>query len=64
MKPVDGDLLSVTASTSGYFVNKYKATDDETRYERDSDEYPTLVALLKAKSSHFNATIDKKVRRE
>ena len=64
VKPSDGDALTVTASTSGYFVNKYKSTEEESRYERESEVYPTLVALLKAKSAHFCTTIDKKVGAE
>lgn len=63
VKPMDGDSLLVLASTSGYFLTS-KDTQGELTYEREGDIYPSLAALLKTKSPHFAATIDKKVRIE
>lgn len=61
MKPTDGDRLSITAATSGYFENKGKTDENEMDYERNGDVFPNLVALLKNKSEHFAKTISKKV---
>ena len=62
VKPRDGDRLSITAGTSGYFLNKGKTDNNEIDYDRTGDVYPTLVALLKEKSQHFADTISRKVR--
>ena len=61
VKPSDGDRLSITAGTSGYFGNKGKTDENEIDYERAGDVFPSLVALLKEKSQHFAKTISKKV---
>lgn len=61
MKPSDGDRLSITAGTSGYFENKGKTEGNEIDYARSGDEFPSLVALLIEKSQHFAKTISKKV---
>ena len=58
----EGARLSITAATCGYFENKGKTDENEIDYERSSLVFPTLMALLKAKSEHFASTIDKKVR--
>ncbi|XP_028392916.1 armadillo repeat-containing protein 4-like [Dendronephthya gigantea] len=57
VKPSDGDRLSITAGTSGFFENKGKTEGNEVDYERAGDVYPSLVALLKEKSQHFAKTI-------
>ena len=64
VKPSDGDRLSITAATSGYYENKGKTDENEINYERSGDVFPSLVALLKEKSQHFAKTIAKKVRSE
>ena len=60
VKPTDGDRLSLTVGTSGYFENKGKTDENEIDYERAGDVFPSLVALLKEKSQHFAKTISKK----
>ncbi|XP_015772686.1 PREDICTED: armadillo repeat-containing protein 4-like [Acropora digitifera] len=60
VKPFDCDKLTITANTAGYFLNKGLTQDGQVNYERDGEVYPTLVALLKAKSPQFASAIDKK----
>ena len=64
VKPFDCDKLTITANTAGYFLNKGLTQDGQVDYERDGEVYPTLVALLKAKSPQFASAIDKKVSTE
>lgn len=64
VKPFDCDKLTITANTAGYFLNKGLTQDGQVNYERDGEMYPTLVALLKAKSPQFASAIDKKVSSE
>jgi hypothetical protein len=58
----DKDLVIVTASKKGYFINKGYSTDaqgnDHLDYEPASECYPTLVELLRATSEHFASHID------
>ena len=61
VKPLDGDILHITASTSGFFLNKGKTPEGDINYEREGNIYPTLATLLKEKSAHFASTIEKKV---
>ena len=61
VKPFDADKLTITANTAGYFLNKGLTQEGQVNYEREGDVYPTLVALLKAKSPQFASTIEKKV---
>ena len=61
MKPFDADKLTITANTAGYFLNKGLTQEGQVNYEREGDVYPTLVALLKAKSPQFASAIEKKV---
>ena len=61
IKPFDSDKLTVTANTAGYFVNKGLTQEGQVNFERVGDVYPTLVALLKAKSPQFSSAIEKKV---
>ena len=61
VKPFDTDKLTITANTAGYFLNKGLTQEGEVNYEREGDVYPTLVALLKAKSSQFASAIENKV---
>ena len=63
MKPFDSDKLTITANTAGYFLNKGLTQEGQVNHEREGDIYPTLVALLKAKSPQFAAAIEKKVNR-
>ncbi|KAJ7380448.1 Armadillo repeat-containing protein 4 [Desmophyllum pertusum] len=60
VKPFDTDKLTITANTAGYFLNKGLTQEGQVNFERDGDVYPTLVALLKAKSPQFASAIDKK----
>ncbi|RMX44220.1 hypothetical protein pdam_00005271 [Pocillopora damicornis] len=60
IKPFDSDKLTVTANTAGYFVNKGLTQEGQVNFERVGDVYPTLVALLKAKSPQFSSAIEKK----
>lgn len=61
MKPFDSDKLTITANTAGYFLNKGLTQEGQVNHEREGDIFPTLVALLKAKSPQFAAAIEKKV---
>ena len=61
VKPFDTDKLTITANTAGYFQNKGLTQEGQINYERDGEVYPTLVALLKAKSPQFASAIEKKV---
>lgn len=60
VKPFDADKLTITANTAGYFLNKGLTQEGQVNYERDGEVYPTLVALLKAKSPQFAEAMDKK----
>ncbi|XP_070570659.1 outer dynein arm-docking complex subunit 2-like isoform X2 [Ptychodera flava] len=61
IKPMDGDSLSVTASTAGIFLNKGAEKDDgDIDFEREGDIYKDLICLLKEKSPHFADKIAKK----
>ena len=62
VKPFDADKLTITANTAGYFLNKGLTQEGQVNYERDGEVYPTLVALLKAKSPQFAEAMDKKVQ--
>ncbi|KAI9329663.1 armadillo-type protein [Zopfochytrium polystomum] len=59
----DCDKFLVTASKSGYFVNKGYSTDEKgnekLNYEKASEMFSSLLLLLKARSAHFAAKIDK-----
>ena len=57
VKPKDSDAITVAANIHGYWLVK-GLVDSKMDYDRAGDVYPTLVALLKAKSVHFAATID------
>ncbi|KAI9201905.1 armadillo-type protein [Polychytrium aggregatum] len=61
-QPMDREPMIITASKSGYFVNKGYCTDDKgnqrLNYERDSNDYPTLVALFRDQSKYFAEMID------
>ena len=61
VKPFDTDKLTITANTAGYFLNKGLTQEGQVNYEREGEVYPTLVALLKAKSPQFASAIEKKV---
>lgn len=61
MKPFDTDKLTITANTAGYFLNKGLTQEGQVNSEREGDVYPSLVALLKAKSPQFASAIEKKV---
>ena len=61
IKPFDNDKLTITANTAGYFLNKGLTQEGQVNFERVGDVYPTLVALLKAKSPQFATAIEKKV---
>ncbi|KAJ3121159.1 Armadillo repeat-containing protein 4 [Physocladia obscura] len=60
---VDADKFIVTCTKNGFFVNKGYIADDKghekLNYEKDSDLFLTLVDLIKSKSPHFEARIDK-----
>ncbi|PFX30563.1 armadillo repeat-containing protein 4-like [Stylophora pistillata] len=60
IKPFDNDKLTITANTAGYFLNKGLTQEGQVNFERVGDVYPTLVALLKAKSPQFATAIEKK----
>lgn len=52
--PRDVDDLCVTASTKGWFVNKgYSKDTNDVDFERRSDLYGSLFALLRERSRHF-----------
>ncbi|KAJ1549202.1 Armadillo repeat-containing protein 4, partial [Cladochytrium tenue] len=59
----DCDKFLVTASKSGYFVNKGYTTDEKggekLNYNRASEAFSTLVDLIKTRSQHFAERIDK-----
>ena len=58
----DKDLFIVTATKTGYFINKGYTTDaqgnEHLNYESASESYPTMVELLRATSEHFATHID------
>ncbi|EPZ31271.1 Beta Catenin-related Armadillo repeat-containing protein [Rozella allomycis CSF55] len=62
VSPVDQERIVITASQSGYFINKGYVKDEngETNlnYEKDSEIYNSLINLLRAKSQHFAKNID------
>ncbi|KAJ8320963.1 hypothetical protein KUTeg_002550 [Tegillarca granosa] len=58
-KPHDGNVLYITASTSGYFMNKGQDDKGELDYDREGDSYKDLITLLKDKSPKFAEMIDK-----
>ncbi|XP_032812745.1 outer dynein arm-docking complex subunit 2 isoform X1 [Petromyzon marinus] len=61
IKPCDTELLSVTCSTVGVFLNGGTEKDgDEIIYERKSDIYKDLISLLKDRSPKFDENIKKK----
>ena len=61
VKPKDHDAFTVAANVHGFWTVK-GLHDGKMDYDRNGDAFPTLVALIKHKSAHFNATIDKQVR--
>ena len=61
VKTKEQEVFPLTASTSGYYVNKGMKKDGEIDYTRESDVFPNLIQLLKAKSSHFADVINSKV---
>ncbi|KAJ3098022.1 Armadillo repeat-containing protein 4 [Phlyctochytrium planicorne] len=60
---MDVDRFIVTATKSGYFINKGYSADDKgnerLNYEKISDAFPTLIDLIKSQSKHFDSRIDK-----
>lgn len=58
----DKEVIIVTATKKGYFINKGYKTDQKGNeildYESVSDTYPTMVDLLRGYSPHFAAKID------
>nr|XP_039263732.1 armadillo repeat-containing protein 4-like [Styela clava] len=61
VKPHDGDSFCVTASTYGCFINGGVEQDTkEVNFEKKSDIYKDLVALITAKSPKFAQNIEKK----
>lgn len=58
----DKDAFIVTASKKGYFINKGYTSDasgnEHLNYEAVSENFGTLVELLRANSAHFAAHID------
>jgi hypothetical protein len=59
--PHDADLLHVTASTEGYFVNNGIIGGQQQYDKIGGDTYATLVALLKNSSKVFAENINKQV---
>lgn len=60
VEPHDGAAFYVTASTSGYFVNKgLDSEQKDLMYEREGEYYKDLTTLLREKSAIFNTLIDK-----
>ncbi|XP_052816016.1 outer dynein arm-docking complex subunit 2-like isoform X2 [Mya arenaria] len=57
-KPHDGDLIFVTANTSGYFCNSGPNNAGELNYTKQGDSYRELVTLLKEKSPKFAEMIE------
>lgn len=57
----EGEIFPITATTSGYYVNRGMKKDGEVDYNRESDVFSTLILLLKAKSAHFAHVINSKV---
>ncbi|KNE65224.1 hypothetical protein AMAG_10872 [Allomyces macrogynus ATCC 38327] len=68
VKPFDADTFLVTASTLGYFVNKgYHANEagtPEINYDAASSTFPSLFLLLRDRSPHFAAFLQKSLREE
>eukprot|EP00794_Sanderia_malayensis_P017757 gene17757-19530_t len=56
----EDERYPITASTAGYYINKGMKKDGEIEYERESDVFPSLISLLKAKSAHFDDVINRK----
>jgi hypothetical protein len=59
-KPKDVDAFTIAANVHGYWLVK-GLVDGKMNYDKAGEVYGTLVALLKAKSPHFAATIDAQV---
>ncbi|CAH1249076.1 ARMC4 [Branchiostoma lanceolatum] len=61
IKPHDTDLLSVSASTTGVYVNGgfEKENFSDLKHEREGEIYKDLVTLLKEKSAVFAENIAK-----
>eukprot|EP00730_Choanoeca_flexa_P006648 TRINITY_DN12194_c0_g3_i3.p1 TRINITY_DN12194_c0_g3~~TRINITY_DN12194_c0_g3_i3.p1 ORF type:complete len:1042 (+),score=233.77 TRINITY_DN12194_c0_g3_i3:40-3165(+) len=59
VKPRDGDLFYIVANVKGYWRIKGPDASGSMDTEQLGDVTPTLSELLKAKSPHFAATIDK-----
>ena len=60
IKTKESDPFTVAANISGYWAVKGAAhPGGDVNYERLGDVYTTLIALVKAKSTHFASTIDK-----
>lgn len=59
----DCEKFLVTASKTGYFINKGYSADDKgnekLNYEKISDDFATLIDLIKSRSNHFASRIDK-----
>ncbi|KAM9839660.1 outer dynein arm-docking complex subunit 2 [Aulostomus maculatus] len=59
IEPFDTEILYITCSTSGIFMNGgIKQDGDENAYDQRSDLYKDLVSLLKIKSPHFAENIN------
>jgi len=60
VEPHDGEKFFVTASTSGYYVNKgFNSEQKDLQYEREGEYFKDLVALIRSKSAVFGQLIDK-----
>ncbi|PAA77708.1 hypothetical protein BOX15_Mlig020657g3, partial [Macrostomum lignano] len=57
----DTDVICVTAGTKGWFVNKgYSKDTNDVDFERRSDLYGSLFALLRERSRHFRERTSRK----
>uniref|UniRef100_A0A8C3YMY6 Outer dynein arm docking complex subunit 2 n=1 Tax=Catagonus wagneri TaxID=51154 RepID=A0A8C3YMY6_9CETA len=60
VKPHDAEILCVTCSKEGVFLNGGKTDDEgEINYERKGEIYKDLVTLLKEKSAVFSENMSK-----
>ncbi|XP_056290638.1 outer dynein arm-docking complex subunit 2 [Pseudoliparis swirei] len=60
IEPFDTETLYITCSTAGYFLNGgIKQEREESGYERTSDTYEDLEALLKSTSPYFAENTNK-----
>ncbi|XP_075994245.1 outer dynein arm-docking complex subunit 2 [Genypterus blacodes] len=60
IEPCDTEILYITCSTAGVFVNGgINQEGVDNAYKRTSDMYKDLVTLLKNKSAHFAECINK-----